>query len=168
MGTQTARPAPRPLVPGERGERAMTTTPPDQVDRDRIRRELDRNLFVEAGAGAGKTSSLVGRIVALVRIGVPIVGIAAITFTEKAAADLRHRLRSTLQRAAAEATDLAESRNFECALDDLDHAPIGTLHAFARRLLSEFPVAAGLPPGFGVLDELESSLAFEERWEDLL
>jgi ATP-dependent helicase/nuclease subunit A len=144
------------------------TMPPDQADRDRIQRELDRNLFVEAGAGAGKTSSLVNRIVALVRTGVPIVGIAAITFTEKAAADLRHRLRSTLQRAADDATEPTELLNFEAALDDLDHAPIGTLHAFARRLLSEFPVAAGLPPGFGVLDELESSLAFEERWEDLL
>src|SRR4051794_23240723 len=168
MGTQTARPAPRPLVPGERGERAMTTTPPDQVDRDRIERELDRNLFVEAGAGAGKTTSLVGRIVALVRSGVPIEGVAAITFTEKAAADLRHRLRAALLTAANDSSVPEESARFESALDSLDHAPIGTLHAFARRLLNEFPVAAGLPPGFGVLDELESNLAFEERWEDLL
>ena len=56
----------------------------------------------------------------------------------------------------------------QAALDGLDHAPIGTLHAFARRLLFEFPVEAGLPPGFTVLDELESQLAFDERWEDLL
>ena len=53
------------------------------------------------------------------------------------------------------------------ARDALDHAPIGTLHAFARRLLFEFPVEAGLPPGFDVLDELESQLALDERWEDL-
>ena len=147
------------------------TPPPDQRDRDRIRDELDRNLFVEAGAGAGKTSSLVGRIVELVRSDVAIGAIAAITFTEKAAADLRHRLRGELQRAAAataDAADPSEHDRFEAALDELDHAPIGTLHAFARRLLNEFPVAAGLPPGFGVLDELESGLAFEERWEDLL
>jgi ATP-dependent helicase/nuclease subunit A len=145
--------------------------PPDQRDRERIRDELDRNLFVEAGAGAGKTSSLVGRIVELVRSGVVIGAIAAITFTEKAAADLRHRLRGALQQAAADTAghgDPCEHDRFEAALDELDHAPIGTLHAFARRLLNEFPVAAGLPPGFGVLDELESGLAFEERWEDLL
>src|SRR3954470_5693336 len=117
MGTQTARPAPRPLVPGERGERAMTTMPPDQVDRDRIETELDRNLFVEAGAGAGKTTSLVGRIVALVRSGVPIEGVAAITFTEKAAADLRHRLRVTLQRAATESAVPTDSARFDAALD---------------------------------------------------
>jgi ATP-dependent helicase/nuclease subunit A len=144
------------------------TPPPDQADRNRIRDELDRNLFVEAGAGAGKTSSLVGRIVELVRAGVAIGGIAAITFTEKAAADLRHRLRAKLQEAAAAESEQSERARFEAALDDLDHAPIGTLHAFARRLLNEFPVEAGLPPGFGVLDELESGLAFEERWEDLL
>ena len=142
MGTQTARPAPRATGsrPSE-DERADDNRPPDQADRNRIQRELDRNLFVEAGAGAGKTSSLVGRIVELVRSGVPIEGIAAITFTEKAAADLRHRLRATLQRAAAdEPSSPDESARFEAALDDLDHAPIGTLHAFARRLLNEFPV----------------------------
>ena len=142
--------------------------PPDQRDRERIRDELDRNLFVEAGAGAGKTSSLVGRIVELVRSGVAIGAIAAITFTEKAAADLRHRLRGALEDAAAAAADSSQRDRFQAALDELDHAPIGTLHAFARRLLNEFPVAARLPPGFSVLDELESGLAFEERWEDLL
>src|SRR5690606_28364683 len=111
----------------------------------------------EAGAGAGKTSSLVGRIVALVRSGVDIGSIAAITFTEKAAAELRHRARAELVAAG-------ENR----AAAGIDHAPIGTLHAFARRLLTDFPIAAGLPPGFTVLDELESHLAFEERWETLL
>src|SRR4029453_11131728 len=145
--------------------------PPDPRHPDRSRDELDRNLFVEAGAGAGKTSSLVGRIVELVRSGVAIGSIAAITFTEKAAGDLRHRLRGALQQAADDTAgddDPGVHRRFEASLDELDHAPIGTLHAFARRLLNEFPVAAGLPPGFGVLDELESGLAFEERWEDLL
>ena len=131
--------------------------PLDQPARDRIVRDLDTNLFVEAGAGAGKTTSLVGRIVALVRSGVDISSIAAITFTEKAAADLRHRARTELIEAGETA-----------AAAGIDHAPIGTLHAFARRLLNDFPIAAGLPPGFTVLDELESHLAFEERWEALL
>jgi hypothetical protein len=65
--------------------------PPDEAERRRIRSDLGATLFVEAGAGAGKTSSLVGRIVNLVRSGVPITAIAAITFTEKAAAELRSR-----------------------------------------------------------------------------
>ncbi len=134
--------------------------PPDQNARVRISDDLDATLFVEAGAGAGKTSSLVARIVNLVKSGVPITAIAAITFTEKAAAELRSRTRSRLaDDGGAEAL---------AALDRLDHAPIGTLHSFARRILFDFPIDAGLPPGFSVLDELESGLAFEEQWDDLL
>ena len=146
----------------------MSAQQPDIADRDRIRDDLDTNLFVEAGAGAGKTTSLVGRILGLVRSGVEIGQIAAITFTEKAAADLRRRLREQLEAAGGSAADLFDQQRYEAALDGLDHAPIGTLHAFARRILNEFPVAAGLPPGFGVLDELESNLAYDERWSDLL
>ncbi|HWM20806.1 MAG TPA: UvrD-helicase domain-containing protein [Ilumatobacteraceae bacterium] len=144
-------------------------SPPDAAARERITTDLGSNLFVEAGAGAGKTTQLVGRVLALVRSGVPIMSIAAITFTEKAAADLRHRLRHDLTAAEESADEAPESRRLiAAALDDLDHAPIGTLHAFARRLLYEFPIEAGLPPGFTVRDELESDLAFHERWEDLL
>ena len=131
--------------------------PLDQPARNRIVGDLDANLFVEAGAGAGKSSCLVCRIVSLVRSGVDIGSIAAITFTEKAAAELRHRVRA----------ELLTAGQFEAAAA-VDHAPIGTLHAFARRLLNDFPIAAGLPPGFTVFDELESHLAFEERWETLL
>jgi ATP-dependent helicase/nuclease subunit A len=146
----------------------MTEHPPDQADRDRIRTDLAANLFVEAGAGAGKTTSLVSRIVELVRDGVGIGAVAAITFTEKAAADLRHRLRQALREESDRNAGSLLQTPFETALDELDHAPIGTLHAFARRILTEFPIAAGLPPGFTVLDELESNIAFDERWEDLL
>src|SRR6056297_3613454 len=134
---------------------------PDAAERDRIADDLATTLFVEAGAGAGKTSSLVRRIVNLIVVdGISVTDIAAITFTEKAAAELRSRVRDEL---AAEAHPRAAD-----ALERLDHAPIGTLHAFARRLLFEFPIDAGLPPGFSVLDELESGLAFEEQWDDLL
>ena len=133
---------------------------PDEAERERIRTDLGSTLFVEAGAGAGKTSSLVARIVNLVHSGVPITGIAAITFTEKAAAELRSRTRQRLEADPGPETDAALAR--------LDHAPIGTLHSFARRILFDFPIEAGLPPGFTVLDELESGLAFEEQWNDLL
>jgi ATP-dependent helicase/nuclease subunit A len=124
-----------------------------------IRERLDRTLFVEAGAGSGKTHSLVERIVATVLDAtdpVPLRHIAAVTFTEKAAAELRDRLRTAFeQRAAAE------------ALDDLDSAAIGTLHSFAQRLLAEHPLQAGLPPLVGVLDEVASGVTFDERWAAL-
>ena len=144
----------------ERRAHPIPRLPPDEHERARVRDDLDTTLFVEAGAGAGKTSSLVARIVNLVNSGVPITAIAAITFTEKAAAELRSRTRRLL--------DSDSSDRARAALDRLDHAPIGTLHAFARRILFDFPIEAGLPPGFGVLDELESGLAFEEQWGDLL
>ncbi|HYN31744.1 MAG TPA: UvrD-helicase domain-containing protein [Ilumatobacteraceae bacterium] len=142
------------------GASTSPASPPDEASRVRIRTDLDTTLFVEAGAGAGKTSSLVARIVNLVRAGVPITAVAAITFTEKAAAELRSRTRASLEH-----DPTPEAR---AALDRLDHAPIGTLHSFARRILFDFPIEAGLPPGFSVLDELESGLAFEEQWDDLL
>jgi ATP-dependent helicase/nuclease subunit A len=133
---------------------------PDQPARDRVSTDLTTTLFVEAGAGAGKTTALVDRVVNLVESGVAITGIAAITFTEKAAAELRSRAR---QRLSERSSSLAIA-----ALADLDHAPIGTLHAFARRILNDFPIEAGLPPGFGVLDELESNLRFTDEWTELL
>ncbi|MGA9278291.1 UvrD-helicase domain-containing protein, partial [Ilumatobacter sp.] len=141
-------------------ETATLRLPPDQTDRSRIQTDLETTLFVEAGAGAGKTSSLVARVVNLVESGITIDTIAAITFTEKAAAELRTRIREELgERTSPEA---------QRALHDLDHAPIGTLHAFARRILNDFPIEAGLPPGFGVLDELESNLRFDDEWNELL
>jgi ATP-dependent helicase/nuclease subunit A len=139
---------------------AVTADPPDVVNRQRIGSDLGTTLFVEAGAGAGKTTALVARIVNLVRSDIPITAIAAITFTEKAAAELRSRTRRQLE--------ADTDTRCQAALDRLDHAPIGTLHSFARRILFEFPIEAGLPPGFTVLDELESGLQFEEQWSELL
>lgn len=142
----------------------MTTSPSiaDQQARDRIAGDLDTTLFVEAGAGSGKTKALVDRIVALVAAGTPIDQIAAITFTEKAAAELRERVRTRL---SSMVSDDDPDSAFSVALERLDHAAISTLHAFAQRLLFEHPIEAGLPPGVEVLDELGSQLAFDDRWE---
>src|SRR5215211_7330112 len=124
-----------------------------------IREDTDRTLFVEAGAGSGKTTCLVDRIARLVlEDGVPMRSIAAVTFTEKAGAELRDRLRAELEHRGGEAA--------EEALDDLDGAAIGTLHSFAQRILSEHPIEAGLPPLIEVADELSSAVAFEERWAE--
>lgn len=141
--------------------------PPDQACRDLIATALDTTLFVEAGAGSGKTTALVARVVNLVLSGVPVRAIAAITFTEKAASELRHRIRHELTKLAD--TDPADPAGpAATALADVDNAPIGTLHAFARRLLGEFPIEAGLPPRFDVLDEVQSATDFHERFTDFL
>jgi len=138
---------------------------PDQAARDRIATDLSTTLFVEAGAGSGKTTALVERVVALVVSGtVELRSIAAVTFTEKAGAELRDRLRRELEDRATGGRDAEASDRCLTALGQLDGAAIGTLHAFARRLLSEHPVEAGLPPAVEVLDEVSSGVEFEARW----
>ncbi|HVJ95351.1 MAG TPA: UvrD-helicase domain-containing protein [Acidimicrobiia bacterium] len=146
----------------------------DQAARDAIRTDLATTLFVEAGAGTGKTAALVARVVALVTadgpgLPVPMRNIAAITFTEKAAAELRDRVRRELRDRAADprVSDLERER-CEAALDDLDAAGISTLHAFARSMLTDFPIEAGLPPRIEVRDEISSRVAFERRWRDFV
>jgi ATP-dependent helicase/nuclease subunit A len=141
--------------------------PPDQAARDRIATDLGTTLFVEAGAGSGKTTALVDRVVALITTGeVELRQVAAITFTEKAGAELRDRVRRKLQE-AAEGDDAAADR-CRVALAQLDGAAIGTLHSFAQRLLSEHPVEAQLPPRVEVLDEVSSAVAFDRRWARVL
>ena len=143
---------------------------PDAAVRTRIATDLESTLFVSAGAGSGKTTQLVDRVVALVRAGVAIESIAAITFTEKAADELRHRIRLALQpdlisRELEAAEDPGLRARFNVALDDLDQAAFCTLHAFAQRILTAFPVEAGLPPAVTVLDEIASDLDFDQRFQ---
>ncbi|MDE0613190.1 MAG: UvrD-helicase domain-containing protein [bacterium] len=130
----------------------MTATKKDQSDRDAIVTDLGSTLFVEAGAGSGKTTELINRVLALLDAGVAMENIAAITFTEKAAGELKNRLREKLSRSG---------RHPE-ALDQLDGSAITTLHGFALRILSQHAIEAGLPPRI----EVNPEEAFEERWED--
>ena len=150
----------------------------DHAARAAVADDLTTTLFVGAGAGSGKTTALVGRIVRLVVTGTaPIRSIAAITFTEAAAAELRDRVREALERRAggeavsgagpggAEAAPSpAEAELAAAALEELDLAAISTLHGFAQRVLVAHAVEAGLPPRLTVADELSSLVAFQERW----
>ncbi len=140
---------------------------PDERDaraRRAAQQDLDRDLFLEAGAGTGKTTALVTRIMALVRSGVAMSNIAAITFTEKAAAELRERLRRELLAASRQADDdeLASLRN---ALEELDGAAVCTLHSFAQRILAEHTTEAGLPPRLELLDEISAEMDFADAWD---
>jgi len=125
----------------------------DAADRDAIRSALDETLLVEAAAGTGKTTSLVERMVALVREGARVDEIAAVTFTIKAAAELDERFQVALERAARGETDPRHRARFDVALAHLDSCFVGTIHAFCARLLRERPVEAGLEPGFAEMDE---------------
>lgn len=144
-------------------------TLPDQDARDEIEHELNKTWFVEAGAGTGKTHELVQRIVNLIKSGgVRANEIAAITFTEKAAAELYDRVLEELDQQREATTDAAQRELFAAAAEQLDHAAIETLHAFAGRILRLHPIEAGLPPGFRIIDESEATLKFARRWEEAL
>lgn len=117
----------------------------DQAIRDRVTHEHETLFAVDAGAGTGKTTQLVARLIALLlEKQVPLSRIAAITFTEKAAAELAQRLRSKLEVALSkypEQKDLILK-----ALEDMERAPITTIHSFCAGLLKEYPVEAGVDP----------------------
>jgi ATP-dependent helicase/nuclease subunit A len=140
----------------------------DQEARDTIASRLDRTLVVEAGAGTGKTRALVDRVATTITEGLPVTRLAAITFTDAAAAELRDRIRARLEEAVRADSDAHHRERALAALDALDDATIGTLHAFAQRILAEHPLEAGLPPGFEVMDDIEASIAFRERWTRFL
>ncbi len=140
--------------------------PADSGVRVEIEEALDETLFVEASAGTGKTTSLVSRVVNLVKTKrATLDRVAVITFTEAAAAELRDKVRQGLEQAASNA-NLSETERERCrqGLSDLDQAAIQTLHAFASALLHERPLEAGLPPAFETTDEIGASLRFNERW----
>ena len=138
----------------------------DAAHRRRVAGDLDATLFVEAGAGTGKTTALVARVTNLVASGRARLGeIAAITFTEAAAAELRERIRLSLERAAIDPLRADDDRQrCAAALDEVDEAALQTLHGFAHRILASHPVEAGLPPGFALRDATEIEVAFDARW----
>jgi ATP-dependent helicase/nuclease subunit A len=143
----------------------------DAGARSRIETDLGSNLCVEAGAGTGKTTVLVGRVVALLRSGQAAVDeLAVITFTEKAAGELSARVRFALER-ALEQPGLGDEERTRVAraLTDLYRARIQTIHAFASDLLRERPVEARLDPQFETMDEVAAEVRFEQayrRWLD--
>lgn len=149
----------------------MTAGLQDQAARDRIVGAHDANLFVDAGAGSGKTKQLVDRVVSIIALGSleSVGGLAAITFTENAATELRTRIREALEDAAAADGRPADQRA-RCAraLEELDDAAITTLHGFAARLLTDAPIEAGLPPGFRIQDAVRTSIDRDAWWLRLL
>ena len=140
----------------------------DEESRQLIRRNLDESLLVEAAAGTGKTSELVQRIVAVLREGRTTVDrIVAVTFTRKAAGELKIRLRQELDLSRQNISSTAEAQHLEGAVAHLEEARIGTIHSFCAELLRERPVEARVDPAFQELSEDEAPRVFERvfrRW----
>ena len=140
-------------------------TIPDQADRNLVFSELDSNILVEASAGTGKTTSIVGRMLALLRSGKckSIRNMAAVTFTRKAAAEMRSRFQIELEKALREATGEERGR-LEKALAQQEECFIGTIHSFCARLLRERPVEAGVDLAFKEIEEEADLRIREDAW----
>jgi ATP-dependent helicase/nuclease subunit A len=123
-------------------------------------------MLVEAAAGTGKTTCMVRRMVALIRRGkCTVEKIAAVTFTRKAAAELKSRFRLELEKAAQEETS-PDRDAIRQAVHELDRAFVGTIHSFCARLLRERPIEAGVGLGF---EEIEADADMDLRaqaWEE--
>jgi len=127
-------------------------------DQQRAAIEAHGNVFVAAGAGTGKTAVLVERFVsAVAEDGLDVDSLLVITYTERAAGELRGRIRSAL----------LERGRPDLALE-LDGAWVSTIHGFCRRLLGAYPLAAGVDPSFRVLDEPQALVLQAEAFTTAL
>ncbi|MGJ7921578.1 UvrD-helicase domain-containing protein [Neobacillus sp. LXY-4] len=138
----------------------------DQSARDKITFDLQTNFLVEAGAGSGKTKSLVDRMVNLIYTGsCEINEIVAITFTRKAADELKIRFQSMLEKTWKEEQKDKEKHRLEVALQNIESCFLGTVHAFCAKLLRERPIEAGLDLNFSELEEGDDVELLEEAWQ---
>jgi ATP-dependent helicase/nuclease subunit A len=142
----------------------------DEAARRAIANDLDATLVVEAAAGTGKTTELVNRIVRILASGrAEVRGIVAVTFTEKAAGELKLRLREALDVARASALpegreNDAERDRLNQALQSLEEAHVSTIHGFCAELLRERPVEARVDPLFSVLTESQAQRLFDQAF----
>ncbi len=126
---------------------SVKTSDLDHESRDKIRNTLNENYFVEAGAGSGKTSVLVDRMVKMVEEGLDISKISAITFTKAAAAEFYERFQKKLSE--------SDNPNAKKALNDIDLCFMGTIDSFCNMVLSEHPARAGIPSDAVVISDEE-------------
>ena len=131
---------------------------------DHQRRALDsgRDLSVTANAGAGKTTVLVQRFVGILLGGTPVDRLVAITFTEKAAGELKKRIADSISAHIRDSAEIARIRMLEGIRDRLASARICTIHSFCAQLLREYPVEAGVDAAFTVIEGVDRQLLEDE------
>ena len=142
--------------------------PDDAKYRERITSNLDVSMLVEAGAGSGKTTSLVGRMLALISTGRCTVDrMAAVTFTRKAAAELKGRFQLALEEAHKTEADPEKRERYQHGLARLELLFAGTIHSFCTRLLRERPIEARIDPDFEELEENEDVILRDQCWHEI-
>lgn len=115
---------------------------------------IDRHICVTAGAGSGKTAVLVERYLTLLRAGISPREIVALTFTDKAAAEMKDRIIQKLS--------VSDDAALHRCRDQMNAAHISTIHAFCSGILREFPFQAGIPANFGILRGIDQKLVLQE------
>lgn len=129
---------------------------------------LNKNLMIEAGAGSGKTTILVDRLIVQIKeTDIKMSELVAITFTEKAADVLKFRFQNKLLVAQKDETDTVKKNRLTEALRNVDDIQISTIHAFCNKILNECPFEANLGPGFGILrnqDETNAKNRFVKEY----
>jgi ATP-dependent helicase/nuclease subunit A len=141
----------------------------DQPARDKIINDLHTNFLVEAGAGSGKTKSLVDRMVNLIYTGTcEIHELVAITFTRKAADELKVRFQTVLEKTWKEEQKEPEKTRLATALQNIERCFLGTVHSFCAKLLRERPIEAGIDLSFSELEEEADLELLEEAWQNHL
>lgn len=153
----------------------------DTLSRQKIVEELDANFFVEAGAGSGKTTILVKRMVAMVEAGRDVRQICAITFTKAAAGEFYDRFQKELIRRSTAPTeadfkqipgelsnpsDLTRQRCLD-ALNNIDLCFMGTIDSFCNMILTEHPAKAGIPSGAEILEDEDMPLYYKKAYSDI-
>ncbi|MBT7617302.1 MAG: UvrD-helicase domain-containing protein [Calditrichaeota bacterium] len=125
--------------------------PLDNSQRETVRTEINSSMVVEAGAGTGKTTLLVDRIISLIE-NFSINDIAAVTFTEKAAGELIERLRGKIEERLFDDGREGISLKMRKVLDEIDTAQVSTIHSFARTIVHERAIEAGLDPEISMIE----------------
>ena len=141
----------------------------DNDAQQRIVSDFQTTFLLEAGAGTGKTQLLLSRLLALLRAGrSPLSRVAVITFTDKAAAELRTRLRAAVESALQTSLPEGARAALQSALSELDRAMVMTIHAFCAALLRERALEVGLDPAFTVLNQGQARLLRDQVWHTWL
>ncbi|NMA73525.1 MAG: UvrD-helicase domain-containing protein [Bacteroidales bacterium] len=141
----------------------------DKDIREDIKNILDVNMLVEAGAGSGKTTSMINRMVSLIVSGrCKVENIAAITFTRKAAQELKERFQNHLEQCYRDEEDSEIKSTLKEALNNMQRCFIGTIHSFCASILRERPIEGAVDPKFEELDDIADALIHKQSWQQYL
>lgn len=140
----------------------------DKLARERISNETGTNFFVEAGAGSGKTTQLVNRMASMVKAGIDVRKICAITFTKAAALEFYKRFQKELARTAKKTDDELIRQRCTDALQNIDLCFMGTIDSFSHLILHEHPIEGRIPSSSAVVDDSRISAVYQREYSNIL